>query len=165
MPRCRAPRRPHSVRAAGVRPGEPQHHFTADFTALLRVLEQNPHRPRAVSARHVRVRPSGRLGETSPTAHTSGSSPPALPGPVPRAAEREPCGTDLFAVGAARQHETVLPVMQVQPLLREGLAPLPAEDAQTGTEQKPQAQARGSSRNARARPGRGSVGGQPARAW
>lgn len=41
---------------------------------------------------------------------------------------------DLPAVATARQHEAVLPVVQVQPLLREGLAPLPAEDAQAARE-------------------------------
>lgn len=37
---------------------------------------------------------------------------------------------DLPAVAAARQHEAVLPVVQVEALLREGLTPLPAEDAE-----------------------------------
>lgn len=40
---------------------------------------------------------------------------------------------DLSAVAAAGQHEAVLPVVQVQALLREGRAPLPAEDAQAAT--------------------------------
>lgn len=40
---------------------------------------------------------------------------------------------DLSAVVASCQHEAVLPVVQVQALLGEGLAPFPTEDAQAET--------------------------------
>lgn len=54
---------------------------------------------------------------------TSAPSPPRAAGPAP----------DLSAVGAARQHEAVPPVVQVQALGRESVAPLPAENAQAAT--------------------------------
>lgn len=54
---------------------------------------------------------------------------------APRSSPPRPPRAHLSAVVAARQHEAVPPVVQVQPLVRERLAPLPAEDAQAGTEQ------------------------------
>lgn len=54
------------------------------------------------------------------------------PGPAP----------DLSAVVASGQHEAVLPVVQVQAFFCEGLAPLPAEDAQAEGAEAAEGQAR-----------------------